>query len=137
VTPHTKIYLEMSPRKKRILVVDDEPDIGVTLKIVLEKYEFAVDTFSDPAIALKNFKPDLYDLLIIDIKMAQISGFELYTKMKSIDTKVKVLFLTALRELDEYDNFREKVSPKLGERHFTQKPISNIKLLDQVYSILN
>jgi DNA-binding response OmpR family regulator len=119
-------------RKKRILVVDDEPDIGETLKIVLEKYEFAVD-----AIALNNFKPDFYDLLIIDIKMPQMSGFELYTRMKSIHTKVKVLFLTALRELGEYDDFREKVSPKLGERHFIQKPISNIKLLDQVYSILN
>ena len=57
--------------------------------------------------------------------------------MKTIDTKVKVLFLTALREPDEYDNFREKVSPKLGQRHFIQKPISNIKLLDQVYTILN
>ena len=65
----------MRPRKKRILV-DDEPDIGVTLKIVLEKYEFAVGTFCDPAIALENFKPDLYDLSIIDIKMPQISGFE-------------------------------------------------------------
>jgi DNA-binding response OmpR family regulator len=124
-------------RKKRILVVDDEPDIGETLKIVLEKYEFAIDAFSDPAIALNNFKPDFYDLLIIDIKMPQMSGFELYTRMKSIHTKVKVLFLTALRELGEYDDFREKVSPKLGERHFIQKPISNIKLLDQVYSILN
>ena len=124
-------------RKKRILVVDDESDIGVTLKVILEKYEFVVDTFSDSVIALNNFKPNFYDLLIIDIKMPQISGFELYTRMKSIHTKVKVLFLTALRELDEYDDFREKVSPKLGERHFIQKPISNIKLLDQVYSILN
>jgi two-component system, OmpR family, response regulator ChvI len=127
----------MSLRKKRILVVDDEPDIGLTLKVVLEKYEFVVDTFSDPAIALKNFKPDLYDLLVIDIKMPQISGFELYTRMKSMHTKVKVLFLTALRELDGYDDFREEVSPKLGERHFIQKPISNIELLEQVYSILN
>jgi two-component system response regulator ChvI len=123
--------------KKRILIVDDEPDVGLTLKIVLEKYGFVADCFVDPSTALKNFKPALYDLIILDIKMPKISGFELYSKFKSTDTKIKALFLTALRELDDYDNLKDNVFPKMGERHFIQKPVSNNELLEQVYSIMN
>lgn len=127
----------MSQRKRRVLVVDDEADVGLTLKIVLEKYGFAVDSFSDPEAALRTFKSNLYDLVILDIKMPKISGFELYTKLKSTDNKVKALFLTALKQLDEFDGFKKEVSPKLGERHFIQKPISNIQLLEQVSWIMN
>jgi two-component system response regulator ChvI len=127
----------MSDIKKRILVVDDEPDIGLTLKIILERYGFTVDSFADPETALKNFKPGLYDLIILDIKMPEISGFELYSKFKSNDANFKALFLTALRELDDYDDLKKKVFPKMGERHFIQKPISEKDLLEQVYSILN
>jgi DNA-binding response OmpR family regulator len=123
--------------KKRILIVDDEPDVGLTLKIVLEKYGFVADCFVDPSIALKNFRPALYDLIILDIKMPKISGFELYSKFKSTDTKIKALFLTALRELDDYDKLKDNVFPKMGERHFIQKPVSNNELLEQVYSIMN
>ena len=123
--------------KKRILIVDDEPDVGLTLKIVLEKYGFVADCFVDPSTALKNFRPALYDLIILDIKMPKISGFELYSKFKSTDTKIKALFLTALRELDDYDNLKDNVFPKMGERHFIQKPVSNNELLEQVYSIMN
>jgi DNA-binding response OmpR family regulator len=123
--------------KKRILIVDDEPDVGLALKIVLEKYGFVADCFVDPSTALKNFRPSLYDLIILDIKMPKISGFELYNKFKSTDTKIKALFLTALRELDDYDNLKDNVFPKMGERHFIQKPVSNNELLEQVYSIIN
>lgn len=127
----------MSEIKKRILIVDDEPDVGLTLKIVLEKYGFVADCFVDPSTALKNFRPALYDLIILDIKMPKISGFELYSKFKSTDTKIKALFLTALRELDDYDNLKDNVFPKMGERHFIQKPVSNNELLEQIYSIMN
>lgn len=127
----------MSQRKRRILIVDDESDVGLSLKIVLEKYGFAAFSFTDPEEALKSFKNDSYDLVILDIKMPKVSGFELYAQLKSADNTIKALFLTALRELDDYDDFKINVSPKLGERHFIQKPISNIQLLDQVYSIMN
>ena len=127
----------MSDIKKRVLVVDDEPDIGLTLKIILERYGFIVDSFADPNIALKNFKPGLYDLIILDIKMPEISGFELYGKFKSNDEYFKALFLTGLKELDDYDNLKKNVFPKMGERHFIQKPVSEKDLLEQVYLILN
>lgn len=127
----------MNQRKRRILIVDDESDVGLSLKIVLEKYGFAVDCFTDPEAALNGFNNDSYDLVILDIKMPKMNGFELYDKLKSSDSTIKALFLTALKELDDYDDFKRKVFPKLGERHFIQKPVSNIRLLDQIDSIVN
>jgi len=69
--------------------------------------------------------------------MPRISGFELYTKFKSGEANLKALFLTALRELDDYEGLKKNVFPKMGERHFIQKPISDNELLEHVYSIMN
>jgi CheY-like chemotaxis protein len=129
--------MTMNRRKKRILVVDDEPDVIVTIKIMLEKYDFTVDTYTEPSAAFENFTADCYELLILDIKMPKMSGFELYSKMKACDNGIKVIFLTALKELSHYEDFKKEVSPKAGERHFIQKPITDVELLEQVYSILN
>lgn len=130
-TPITKL--------KRVFVVDDEADVALTLKLVLEKYGFSVDAFTDPAIALKSFDPQLYDLLILDIKMPTMNGFELYSKIKSksYSLNLKTLFLTALKDLEDYEYYKDNVSPKLKERHFIQKPVSNSDLLKQVYSMVN
>jgi two-component system, OmpR family, response regulator ChvI len=127
----------MNGRKKRILIVDDEPDVIVTIRAMLEKYDFAVDSYTVPSAALENFAPNCYDLLILDVKMPRLSGFELYTKMKSSDNGIRVIFLTALKELSHYEDFKNDVSPKAGERHFIQKPVTDVELLEQVYSILN
>jgi two-component system catabolic regulation response regulator CreB/two-component system response regulator ChvI len=127
----------LSGRKKRILIVDDEPDVIVTIKAMLEKYDFAVDSYTVPSSALENFAADCYDLLILDVKMPRLSGFELYSKMKLYDNGIKVIFLTALKELSHYEDFKKEVSPKAGERHFVQKPVTDVELLEQVYSILN
>jgi DNA-binding response OmpR family regulator len=59
-------------KKKRISIVDDEQDITFALRIALEHNGFDVDTFNDPREALSNFKADLYDLLLIDIKMPKM-----------------------------------------------------------------
>ena len=123
--------------KKRILIVDDERDAGVAIKIVLEEYGFDVDFFTNPLEALKNFRPDFYDLVILDIKMPEINGFELYDKFKSKDAKIKTLFLTALSDVEAYSTQSSKAYPIMGERHFAEKPISNSDLLEQVYSIMN
>ena len=75
----------MSPKTKtkRILIVDDEPDVTFTLKKGLENNGmFEVDAFNDPLEALLNFKPDYYDFMLIDIKMPKINGYELYDKLK-------------------------------------------------------
>jgi DNA-binding response OmpR family regulator len=79
----------------RILLVDNEPDIALAFKIGLEDNGFVVDTFNDPQIASANFKDGLYDLLLLDIKMPKMTGIEFYQRMKEIDKKVKVCFITA------------------------------------------
>ena len=124
---------------KRVFVVDDEADVALTLKLVLQKYGFSVDAFTDPTIALESFDPQLYDLLILDIRMPTMSGFELYSKikLKNYSLKLKTLFLTALKDLENYENYKDNVSPKLKERHFIQKPVSNSDLLKQVFSMVN
>ena len=77
------------------MVVDNEKDITITLKIGLEDGGFAVDTFNDPSSALKSFKPNFYDLVLIDIVMPDIDGFDLYERLKRIDPDTKACFLTA------------------------------------------
>ena len=123
--------------KKRILIVDDERDVGDSIKIVLNNYGFDVDSFTDAIEALKNFKPDFYDLVILDVRMPEINGFELYDKFKSKDPNIRTLFLTALGDVEAYNTTSNKVYPVMGERHFAKKPIRNGDLLEQVYSIMN
>jgi CheY-like chemotaxis protein len=90
------------------MVVDDEYDITFTLQAGLEDGGFGVDTFTDPELALSNFKSGLYDLVLIDIKMPKINGFVLYELLKTIDPGVKVCFLTAMNheEMREMEHWR-------------------------------
>ena len=89
---------------KRILLVDDEADIIFTMKDILEEEGFKVDTFNDPTIALDSYRSNLYDLVILDIKMPKMDGFQLYTKISEKDHKVKICFLTASEMY--YEKFR-------------------------------
>ena len=122
--------------KKNILIVDDETDVCLTLKVVLEGNGFKVDTFVDPTLALENFKSSRYDLLILDIKMPVMNGFQLYAQMKKIDLNIKALFLTALTDLQEYDAFKKEVFPTEGRRQFIQKPIENEEIIERVNAII-
>ena len=81
--------------QKRILVVDDEPDLTMVCSLALQYRGYEVDTFNDSQEALSNFKPGYYDLVILDVKMPKMDGFELYVKIKERDDKVKICFLTA------------------------------------------
>ena len=76
------IILLTLTNKKRILVVDDEPDICLVLKLVLEKTGFLVDYYYNPILALDEFKPNFYDLIILDIQMPDINGLQLYREIK-------------------------------------------------------
>ena len=126
----------MSQTKGRVLVVDDELDTAQTLARILETSEFSVEIFTNAKVALGTFKAAYYDLAVIDVRMPGMNGFELYSEIKSIDNKIKVLFLTALKDLHNYDDFKFKVSPKLHQRHFVQKPVNDDEFLKQVYCIL-
>jgi DNA-binding response OmpR family regulator len=121
--------------QKRILAVDDEPDLTMICSLALEHYGFKVDTFNDSHKALSNFKPNYYDLVILDIKMPKMDGFELYDELKKKDNNVKVCFLTA-SEL-YYEEFRKKEYHALDKNLFIRKPIDNEDLLKEVNRIMS
>jgi CheY-like chemotaxis protein len=85
------------------LVVDDEVDITTVFKLGLEEADLQVDVYNDPLLALSDYKPGIYDLLLLDIKMPGMNGFELYRKIKDIEEeekkvkngKPRVCFITA------------------------------------------
>lgn len=80
--------------KGRILLVDDEEDIAQSFSLAIQKDGFIVDTYNDPLTVLSNFKTDLYDLVLLDIKLPNMDGFELYDKIRAMDKKVKVCFIS-------------------------------------------
>jgi two-component system, OmpR family, response regulator ChvI len=118
---------------KKILVVDDEPDITFSIKLVLKTNGFAsVDIFNDPAdvISKYNNQPGtMYDLLIIDILMPRMNGFELYEKIKKIDNNAKVCFISAYRMY--FEALRE-MYPGSEVDCFMNKPFENEDLLRKV-----
>jgi DNA-binding response OmpR family regulator len=116
----------------RILVVDDERDVNTALREVLEHNGFKVDSYDDPVLALKNFKAQLYDLVILDIKMPKLDGFALYREIKRFDKKVKVCFLTAGEMY--YGVYSDIFS--LPANRFIRKPISNEELIKRINEII-
>ena len=125
-----------SLKNKRLMLIEDEADIAMTFKIVLESdVGLKVDSFMDPFAALNNFRAGLYDLIMIDIALPKMNGFELYYRIKKLDDKVKVCFLTAGEMY--YEEIRKKVAPKLDTNCFIRKPIANQDLIQQVKDILN
>lgn len=138
--------------KRTVLIVDDEPDITLTLKIGLEIKSYIVDAFNDPVEALSYLEYNSYDIIIIDIMMPDMDGFEFYRRVQSVTmnlrTKPKVCFLTALN-IEDYGTpllRREKFSPTLSDDTTNQqqqtpfiitKPVSVPvlrRLLDEILS---
>jgi two-component system alkaline phosphatase synthesis response regulator PhoP len=120
---------------KRILVIDDDPDITITLQAALEKYGFKVDYYTNPVSAYKNFREGLYDLVILDIKMPEFDGFLLYQKIKKKDSNVKICFLTAGEFY--YEQFRkEHAFNELKQESFLRKPIENEELVHTIKKLL-
>jgi two-component system, OmpR family, response regulator ChvI len=104
---------------KNILVVDDEIDVTYTFRKMLEGDGHRVDTFNDPVLASKAFKTNTYDLVLLDIRMPNMDGFELYSRIRKKDAKAEVVFMSA------YEVYREQ----FGELHdsnklyFIKKPV--------------
>ncbi|HLG37936.1 MAG TPA: response regulator, partial [Nitrososphaera sp.] len=84
-----------SLRGQKVLVIDDQEDITRSLKMALEKEGLEVTVYNDPVKAISDFKAGHFNLVIVDIRMPAISGFDVYAKIKAIDNRVKVCFLTA------------------------------------------
>ena len=118
----------------RILVIDDEPDLTQVSTLALEYHGFKVESFNDPQEALGKFEPGFYDLVILDIKMPKMDGFELYHEIKKKDSNAKVCFLTA-SEL-YYEEFRKKEYYALDRDIFIRKPIENEELVKEMNKMI-
>jgi DNA-binding response OmpR family regulator len=133
-------------QRRRILIVDDELDIAFTFKMVLEENGFnkQVDTYNEPLLALQNFKPGVYALLIFDIAMPVMDGFRLYQLIKQIDNKAKVLFASAclnydiLRRYFPIKDENKVIDEILGDSggRFMRKPVDIGELVQRVKSEL-
>jgi DNA-binding NtrC family response regulator len=102
------------------LLVDDEEDIVTTLKRGLEKHGFEVDGFTSPLDALAAFNPAIHDILILDIRMPEMTGIQLFKEITSINQNVKVLFLTAFEILEKEWHI---VLPSTEVHGFIKKPV--------------
>jgi DNA-binding response OmpR family regulator len=122
---------------RQIMVVDDEPDVAFALKATLEENGlFQVDTFHDAESALAKFRPDNYDLAVLDIRMSKMNGFQLCRRLRKIDKKLKICFLTAT-ELLYYRETDSDVIEELGSDCFIFKPVNNEDIINKLESILS
>ncbi|MDA4133594.1 MAG: response regulator, partial [Thaumarchaeota archaeon] len=115
--------------RKQILIVDDEADITRALKKGIEAKGLGVDTYNVPTEAIMNFKPDLYDIAILDIRMPEMSGFDLYRELKKRDKNLAFCFFTAF---DILPSEFERMFPDSSVKAFIKKPVSISQLLVQL-----
>ena len=145
VTASELNFNELSAIYKRILVVDDDPDITLTFKTALEGNNdnnnnnnnnriFEVYTYNDPILALSEFKPHFYDLMLIDINMPDLNGFELCERILELDINIKVCFVSAV-EIN--DKALREVYPKISIGCFIQKPVTIDYLVKRVNAELD
>ena len=125
-------------RLARIMVVDDEKDILRIIKRDLETTnEFQVEIFStgnDAITSFKNHEPGYYDIIITDIRMPRMNGFELYRNIKETSPNTKIAFITAF-EINK-DEFT-KVLPSIDVKDFIIKPIDINDLIFKIKSMLS
>ena len=114
-------------------MVDDEADIVTILKRSLQNADFEVHAYTDPIEAFQRYTPNYYDLLIFDFKMQNLDGFELYKKIKEIDSYAKVCFLSA--DETHYKQHQESM-PQLSADHFLHKPIALKDFVNRVKKLL-
>lgn len=123
--------LSSSIKAKKILIIDDEPSVTLTFKTVLQGSGFKdnVDVYNDPLEALSNFKPGFYDMLLLDVLMPKMNGFELYEKVRELDDTIKVCFMTSY---DVYYMSLRELFPTVEVDSFIQKPIGADDLVNRI-----
>lgn len=94
-----------------------------------------METLNDPFVALTNYKSQYYDLILIDLKLPHIDGFDLFKKIRTIDQKTKICFITASEQY--HRQYREKEFLTLSEEFFILKPIETADLIKRINKIIN
>lgn len=101
------------------------------LKMALERVGFSVDTFNDPLLSLQSFRPPLYDLVILDVLMPKMNGFELYNRLKKMDRDIKVCFLTASNETYR-EELRKQKHPELNRDLYLEMPLPIKEIIAEI-----
>ena len=125
-------------QEMKVLLVDNEPDVTYAIRTVLEDNGFEVDSFNDPVLVSETYKSNYYDLVILDIKMPKMDGFQLYDCIRQKDRKTKICFLTASEMF--YESLRQArnlLGDVLGEQYFIQKPIKTDELVRRLTDLIN
>jgi CheY-like chemotaxis protein len=130
-TSHSRINSPATD-DKRILIVDDDIDIARFFELALERAGFITEVSNNPISALTNFRQGIYDLLLLDINMPQMTGFELYNKIRQIDGEVKVCFITTFEEY--YSEFKTEFSYLNKLECYIKKPVGMDNLIQAVKS---
>ena len=120
---------------RRILLVDDEPDLCMVYQIILEDAGYECLPYTDPVKVLQQFKPYFYDLILLDIKMPELNGFELCKKIIELDKTVHIIFITASEAYHE--QFRNQHYPELRKINYIQKPVGNEELIRALDTLIS
>ena len=120
-------------RKKRILFVNDDTDTTAVMKVGLSRHGFEVETFVDSKSALQNFQAGMYDLILLDVLMKGLDGFELYDKMRKIDENIQICFISASNSF--YEKYKS-LYPEIQNECFIQKPVRIKELANTIGAIL-
>jgi DNA-binding response OmpR family regulator len=113
--------------------VEDDSDISMLYQMVLEDADFQCISFTDSVKAMQEFRPNYYDLILLDIKMPVLDGVELCKKIREVDKSIHIIFITASGEF--YEKVREERYPELNNYNnvnYIQKPIANEELIKVV-----
>ena len=133
-TDNKDSIMGFSGSQKKILIVDDDLDLTSMFKMVLEMNGFEVDAYNDPLLALRGFKANSFGMALLDVRMPQMDGFQLYNKLQEIDNKTKVCFITAS---EDYNKEFKQSFPELDKKKsFVRKPKAIEDLVKHVAAIL-
>ena len=116
-----------------IIVIDDDIGTALFFKICLEDEGYQVNIYNDPNSLLEEFEPGIYDLLITDIRMPRINGFELASRIRIMDSKIKICLATAF---EEYYESIIKTYSNLSFNCIIRKPINKDNFLEIIESRL-
>ena len=127
--------MESGQQQKRILIIDDDPDVTIVLRMSLEDNGFKADSYTNPVLAFENFRDGLYDLVLLDIKMPELDGFHFYQKIRKMDSRAKICFLTATEYFHE-EIRKEHGFDEFSQETFLRKPIEIKDLVHEIKKML-
>jgi CheY-like chemotaxis protein len=129
---------EKNKAKNNILLIDDEPDVAFTYKSILNEEGYNIDAFTDPRQALVHFSqsdPLYYKLILLDVRMPNVNGFQLYYRFKAMNPDVKIIFVTALDVMGE--ELASMLPGFSAESDLIKKPLSKDQYINKIKSVLS